>query len=291
MIGLDLAALGQAVNDALYEGGWCQRTTERRQSWRHISDGGFDQHDYKVVRLDWKTAVEFVQQHHYSGSYGMSKLRYGMVHRASDELVGVAIFGQPQRDEVLTNPLPTLDRTTAAEWNRLVLLDQVPGNAESWFGRQALRDVRKQGVKAVVTFADPVPRPEVGMPGHAGILYQAAGFDYLDRATAGDLLVLPTGAVLTRRTVQKIRAWERGSGGAVRRFVDAGAPAPGPGECGKAYLRRAIAAVRPRIAEHPGNHRFVLRLGKPREQRRIPYGDGFEPLAYPKHPDPMPTYR
>lgn len=291
MIGLDLAALGAAVDEALYESGWCQRTTERRQSWRHVSEGGFNQRDYTVVPLNWKTAVEFVQRHHYSGSYAMSKLRYGMVRRADDQLVGVGIFGTPQSDEVLTNPLPTLDRTTAAEWNRLVLLDEVEANAESWFGRRALRDARKQGVKAVVTFADPVPRPDVGMPGHAGILYQAAGFDYLDRATSGDLLVLPTGVVLTRRTVQKIRAWERGSGGVVRRFVDAGAPEPLPGECGKQYLRRAVAAVQPRIVAHPGNHRFVLRLGKPREQRRIPYGEGFEALPYPKHPDPMPTYR
>lgn len=291
MIGMDLAAIGKAVDAALYESGWCQRSTDRVPSWRHISEGGFNQRDYKVVRLPWTTARDFMVRHHYSGTYASQKLRYGLVRRADDVLVGAATFGSPQREEVLTNPLPGLDYTTAAEWNRLVLLDEVDANAESWFGGQALDDAHAEGLKAAVTFADPVPRPDVGMPGHAGIIYQALNADYCGRATAGDLLVLPNGTVLGRRVVQKIRAWERGSGGVVRRYVDAGAPAPEPGEDGKAYLRRANAAVRPRICKHPGNHRFVLRLGSGPQKRRIPLGEGFEPRKYPKHPDPMPTYR
>jgi len=280
----------QAHGD-LYGSGWCQRTTARQQSWRHVSEGGFNQRDYKVVRLNWKVAKAFVERHHYSGSFASAKLRYGLVRRSDDRLVGAAVFGSPQREEVLTNPLPTLDRTTAAEWNRLFLLDEVEANAESWFGQQALRDARDEGVKAVVTFADPVPRPDVGMPGHAGIIYQALNADYCGRATAGDLLVLPTGVVLGRRAVQKVRAWEQGAGGVVRRLVAAGAPEPEPGECGKAYLRRAKTAVRARTVAHPGCHRFVLRQGSAREKRRIPLGEGFEPGRYPKHPDPMPTYR
>lgn len=290
MTGLDIAGISAAVNQALYESGWCQRTTERRRSWRHISEGGFKQSDYKMVQLGWTTARDFMIRHHYSGSYASQKLRYGLVRKADDELVGAATFGSPQSEGVLTNPLPTLGYKTAAEWNRLVLLDEVPGNAESWFGAQILASAHEEGIKAAVTFADPVPRPDVGMPGHAGIIYQALNAIYCGRSTAGDLLVLPNGTVLTRRVVQKIRAWERGAGGVVRRFVDAGAPAPEPGECGKAYLRRAKAAVRPRVCQHPGNHRFVIRLGSGREKRRIALGDGFEPREYPKHPDPMPTY-
>lgn len=288
---IDLDAVGAAINRALYESGWCQRTTSRTPSWRHVSDGGFDQRDYTVVSLPWATARDFIRQHHYSGTFASQRLRYGLVRRADDALVGVATFGSPQRLEVLTNPLPSLDYTTATEWNRLVLLDEVPANAESWFGAAALADAREQGVKAVVTFADPVPRPDVGMPGHAGIIYQALNADYCGRATAGDLLVLPDGNVLTRRTVQKLRAWERGSGGVVRRLVAAGAPQPEPGETGAAYLRRAKTAVRPRTVAHPGNHRFVLRLGTSRERRRVPIGAGYEPRRYPKQPDPMPTYR
>lgn len=277
-----------AVQLELFESGWCQRTTDRTPSWQHISDGGFDQRHYKVVPLAWTTARDFVVRHHYSGSYASMKLRYGMVRRRDDTLVGVATFGSPQSDAVLTNPLPDLDRTTAAEWNRLVLLDEVPANSESWFGAAALDDAAEQGVRAIVTFADPVPRPH--MAGHVGIIYQALNADYCGRATAGDLLVLPDNTVLTRRVVQKIRKWEQGSGGVVRRFVDAGAPEPLPGEDGKHYLRRAAAAVRPRVVKHPGNHRFIIPTGTARQKKRIAYGEGFEPRRYPKKPDPMPTY-
>lgn len=287
MTHLDLDGIGKAVQEALFESGWCQRT----HSWRHISEGGFNSRDYQLVNLSWKDAAAFMIEHHYSQSYASQKLRYGLVRRADDKLVGAATFGSPQSVEVLTNPLPELGYKTAAEWNRLVLFDEVPANAESWFGTQALNDAREQGIKAVVTFADPVPRPDMGMPGHAGILYQAMNADYCGRATAGDLLVLPDGSVLTRRAVQKVRAWEQGAGGVVRRFVAAGAPTPERGECGKAYLRRAKAAVRPRTVAHPGNHRFILRTGTARENKRIALGDGFEARAYPKHPDPMPTYR
>ncbi len=292
-LGLDLAEFVAAVESqaGMWLSGLCQRSTGRVMSWRRTSEGGFNPRDYDVVRLPWKTAKAFVERHHYSGSFASAKLRYGLIRRRDDELVGVCVFGSPQRDEVLTNPLPTLDRTTATEWNRLILLDEVPANAESHFGGQALRDAREEGLKAVVTFADPVPRPDVGMPGHAGIIYQALNADYCGRSTAGDLLVLPSGAVLTRRAVQKVRAWEQGAGGVVRRFVDAGAPHPTPGEDGKAYLRRAVAAARPRICEHPGNHRFVIRLGTERERRRIPLGERFEPRRYPKRPDPVPVYR
>ena len=226
----------------LFESGWCQRTTRRRGSWKHVSAGGFNKRHYQVVPLPWKTARDFILTHHYSGSYASMKLRYGFVHRPTGRLVGVATFGSPQSEGVLTNPLPGLGYRTAAEWNRLVLLDEVPANAESSFGRATLRLAAKEGVKAVVTFADPVPRPDVGMPGHVGIIYQAMDFDYCGRATAGNLLVLPNGQVLGQRTVQKIRKWERGSGGVVRRLVAVGAPEPEPGEDGKDYLRRAKKA-------------------------------------------------
>lgn len=129
MIGLDLAALGTAVDEALYESGWCQRTTERRHSWRHVSEGGFDRRRYKVARLKWKDAKAFIERHHYSGSFASAKLRYGMYR--GDRLVGVAVLGSPMSEAVLTNPLPTLDQTTAAEWNRLVILDEVDSNGDS----------------------------------------------------------------------------------------------------------------------------------------------------------------
>jgi hypothetical protein len=283
----DLEAFVREANE-LYAGELCQRTTERRHSWRRTSEGGFNPRHYRVERIKHRDARAFVERHHYSGSYPSARRRFGIVR--GDDLVGVAVLGNPMHPAVITNPLPTLDKNTAAELSRLVLLDEVPAPAESWFVRRVLRGAREDGLKAAVMFSDPVPRPDVGMPGHVGIVYQALNAAYCGRATAGPLTVLPNGTVLTRRSLQKVRGWERGAGGVVRRLRLAGASEPEPGECGKAYLRRALAVVDHRTVPHDGTHRFVLRLGTARQQRAIPLGEGFEPRPYPKQPDPIPFY-
>lgn len=272
----------------LYESGVCQRTTRRVQSWRHVSEGGFDQRRYRVERIGHRAASEFILAHHYSGSYSQVRLRYGLLH--GDRLVGVATLGCGMQDKVLTNPLPSLDRTTAAELARLVLIDEVPANAESWFTTRVFRDAAEEGLRGVVAFSDPLPRPDVGMAGHVGTIYQAMGADYCGRATADPLTVLPTGAVLTKRSLQKVRGAESGAGGVIRRLVDAGARPYGIGYTGAAWLRAALGDVAARRVPTLGNHRFVFRLGSERERRRIPLGDGYEPRPYPKRPDPTPTY-
>lgn len=289
---IDLAEVERSVNAAMYESGWCQRSTERRPTWRHTSEGGFNRKRYAVQQISYRDAVTFVEQHHYSGRRSSArKLRYGLIDLWQDRLVGVAVFGSPMRPEVLTNPLPDLNKHTAAELSRLVLLDEVESNGESHLVGRALRDCRQHGIKAVVAFSDAVPRPEIGMPGHVGDLYRAMQMDYCGRATAGPLLVLPDSTVLTRRAMQKVRKWEQGSGGVVARLVAAGAPTPEPGEEGKAYLRRAMPHVKHKRFKHPGTHRFVCRLGSERQRASVQLGDGFEPRAYPTTPDPIPTWR
>lgn len=288
--GFDLQMFLDDVAD-LYDGEWCQRTTERRHTWQRTSDGGFNPRHYRVQPIAHAPAQRFVLLHHYSGTYSQARRRYGLIDIRTDRLVGVATLGNGMNEKAITNPLPTLAKDSAAELSRLVLLNEVPAPAESWFVRRALRDARDQGLKAAVMFSDPVPRPDIGMPGHVGIVYQALNAAYCGRATAGPLTVLPTGAVLTRRSLQKVRGWESGWAGVVRRFVGSGATWPLPGECGKAYLRRACKAVNPWTVPHHGNHRFVTRLGTARQQRAIPLGDGFEPRAYPKKPDPLPLYQ
>jgi hypothetical protein len=46
---------------------WCQRWCDRRPSWRHRSDGGFDGAAYEVAPVDDPTAKAYVERHHYSG--------------------------------------------------------------------------------------------------------------------------------------------------------------------------------------------------------------------------------
>lgn len=277
----------EAWADEMYESGWCQRMRRGLQSWRHVSEGGFDQRQYSVKRIAYRDAKAFVLAHHYSGSYAQARLRYGLVH--GDRLVGVATLGNAMQAKVLTNPLPTLDQTTAAELARLVLLDEVPGNAESWFSTRVLADALQEGVRGVVAFSDPLPRTD--MPGHVGTIYQAMNADYCGRATARPLVVLPDGAVLTDRALQKVRGEEQGAGGVIRRMVAAGARPYGQPHTAAAWLRLALDDVAARRRPHPGNHRFVFRLGRTaRERRRIALGAGYEPRRYPKVPDPAPAY-
>lgn len=283
MADLDLAVL----RSALYDSGWCQRTTERRQSWRHTSEGGFNPRRYDVFQIDEVVAKAFVLLHHYSRSYPAGRLAYGMFER--HHLVGVAVLGEPMHRKVITKPFPTLDNRTAAELSRLVLLDEVPANAETWFVRRILAAAAEQGLRGLVAFSDPMPRPQVGMLGHVGALYRAGGFDYLDRATRRTLTLLPDDTVFSDRSAQKIRGGEVGAGGQIRKLIAFGATPPPPGLADAGWLRDALQEIGVRKVRHLGNHRFVIRTGGRVTRKRTPLG--LPCLPYPTQPDPMPAYR
>lgn len=283
---IDLDVLGAAVNEALYESGWCQRSTARVRSWRHVSEGGFNARRYAIRQIGEATAKAFVLDHHYSGSFPAARQAYGLFER--DWLVGAAVLGEPMHPKVITKALPRLDSSTAAELSRLVLIDEVPANAESWFVRKVFRAAAADGLRGVVAFSDPMPRTHSRMPGHVGTVYQALGADYCGRATPRTLKFLPDGTVFPDRSAQKIRRGEQGAGGQVRRLVALGATPPG-GPADAVWLARALADIGTRTARHLGNHRFVFRLGGPVTRRRTPLG--LDALDYPKTADPIPTMR
>ena len=145
-------------------------------------------------------ARAFVVAHHYSASYPAARERIGLYR--SGALVGVAVFSHPAQDKVLgCLPCP---KTEAVELGRLVLLDDVPANGESWFIARAFAELRQRGYAGVVSFADPVPRSAVGgavvFPGHLGIIYRASNAVYTGLATARTLRLLPDGRVFSERT-------------------------------------------------------------------------------------------
>ena len=86
--------------------------------------------DYDVAELtDDTLAKGFVVRHHYSGSYPAARWRFGLFRQGV--LQGVAVFSHPCSDRVLTSVFPGR-ATHSVELGRFVLLDEVPGNGETW---------------------------------------------------------------------------------------------------------------------------------------------------------------
>jgi hypothetical protein len=228
---------------------------------------------YEVAALDTDTqAKDFILQHHYSASYPAARFRFGLFRHGV--LAGVAVFSHPCSNKVLTNVFPG-DALDSVELGRFVLLDEVPGNGETWFLGQAFRQLKKTGLRGVLAFSDPVPRTMAGggvmFRGHIGTIYQAHNGSYLGRATPRRLRLLPDGRVLSDRAIQKIRAGEQGWRYSAQLLEQFGA-APCPERDRLAWLNKALATYT-RPLRHPGNHRYAWSF----ERRRKLVGS-----SYPK---------
>lgn len=264
----------------------CQRWNDGQHSWRHTSEGGFDPARYDVELIAGDAPVKaFVETHHYSRAYPAARLRAGLFE--GDELVGTAVFGVPMQAKVLTAPFPQLEPyIESVELSRFVLLDRVPANAESWFLAQSFRLIAAEGVRGVVAFSDPVPRVlrtgKVLSPGHVGTIYQASnGLHTASRTTARTLLIGPDGRVFSDRSVQKIRAQERGHEYAARQLVEWGARPRLDDENSTEWVRSALTSADVRRVRHPGNFRYLFRVGRTRgERNRVAVG--MAAAAYPK---------
>lgn len=267
---------------------WCQRWTGRRTSW--VQAGLlFAPARYEVAELAETDAKSFVVEHHYAGSFPAALCSYGMREVADGRLVGVAVLGVPVSRAVLSNAFPSLEPyRESCELSRLVLLDEVPGNAESWFVARVFAAARDRGFRGVVSFSDPVPRTAVDgtvvLRGHVGCVYQSLNAVYAGRSTARTLRLLPDGTVLNDRMLQKIRGQERGHRYAEGRLVDAGALPLESGDDPSRWLAGAMVAAGIRRLRHAGAHRYLFPIGTPADRRRIRLGltaDG----PYPKRVD------
>ena len=266
---------------------WCQRWRDGRPRWRHRSEGGFDAAQYEAGPIDDRTAKAYVERNHYARSYVASRLRYGLWDRKG-ALLGVAVLSIPVRREVLTLPFPDLEPFhESLELGRLVLADRAPANSESWFLGRAFRLAAQRGVRGVVSFSDPVARRDATgqlvFPGHIGIAYQASNAIYAGRGTARTILILPDGRVLNERAVSKLRNLEVGHEYVEQLLRLFGAP-PRRGAAPSEWMPGALAAAGVRRLRHPGNHRYLFRLGDRASKRSVA-------IALPVRPYPKSTDR
>jgi hypothetical protein len=252
----------------------CQRWRDKRGTYRPAGET-IDTRAYEVAPIAGDSVARaFVLQHHYAGSYPAARFRYGL-YRAG-VLEGVAVFSHPCSGAVLDClPGQGLERT---ELGRFVLLDSVKGNGETFFLARAFKLLAKEGIVAVVSFSDPVPRSAVDGTvvhrGHVGTIYQACNAVFAGRSTARTLQLLPDGTVCSARVLQKIRSRDKGWQYGCAQLVAAGAPALGDQD-ERQWLRAVLPTVTRKL-RHPGNFRYLFGLTRA-ARKALP-----QSMPYPK---------
>lgn len=231
--------------------------------------------EYGVEKIDELTAKAFIEMHHYSKVFPAARWRFGLFRHGV--LTGVSVFSHPVNDRTLTNVFPGR-ATDSVELGRFVLLDEVPGNGETWFLARVF-DVLRHHLVGVVSFSDPVPRTSLDgrmvMPGHIGTIYQAFNGRYIGRGTASTLRLLPDGTNFHKRTIQKIRKLEKGWRSGVAELVRFGADPLVDLDDRFGWLKTWLNRLTRRIS-HPGNFKYCWALDR-RARRHMPEG-----LPYPK---------
>ncbi len=250
-----------------------QRWRDKRGTYRPAGEV-INTRNYEVARnVDRALAIQFVKQHHYSGSVCTIDELFTFYEHG--ELVGVAIFSEPQHKNSLTNVFPNSCISHLLELGRFILLDRVPGNGESFLHARC-REQLKKDYAGYVAFADDTPRRDTDgnliFRGHLGCHYQASNAVLIGRGTKRTLRLFNDGRVYSDRAAQKVRAAEKGWRYAARQLEEAGAPpVPEAEQERRAWLRHwRIALTRP--LPHPGALKYAWSLDKSvRLPKSLPY--------------------
>jgi hypothetical protein len=211
------------------------------------------EYDISEVKSD-RMVREFLSAHHYLKTTPPARFKF-CIHKG-EQLVGVAVFAHPTNDSTITKLFgcPAID---GVELSRLVLLDEVPGNGESFFVGECLRRLKRIGLAGVVSFSDPLPRwtrdRHLIKPGHVGTVYQSLNSVFLGRSTPRTLRLLPNGTILSDRTIQKLRAGEPGTRAIRSIFAELSTVLPRDPDL--ALLRKALDRHTTPV-RHPGNYKY-----------------------------------
>lgn len=262
----------------------CQRWRNGRCQYRPAGET-FDASRATVNLIDEGTARRFIVEHHYSSSYPAARLRVGLFVKdrfCRDYLAGVAVFSVPMSQAIVPKHFHGLAPKRGVELGRLVLLDDVAANAESWFVARAFRALKGvlPEVDGVLSYSDPLARMnaagEVVKRGHIGTVYQALNANYLGLARGGTMILARDGRIVSRRALSKLRNDESGAEYVYEQLRAMGAPERQPFEDSKVYADRALREGGFRKVSHPGNHTYAWWLG---DRRTRP---AWQELRYPK---------
>ncbi|WP_337847811.1 hypothetical protein [Sphingomonas sp.] len=247
-----------------------QRWRERRALWA-TDFRTINPRAYTADFIDHVVARSFIAEHHYLPTYPAAQVAVGLFGRRA-ALEGVAVFAVPATDAVITRHTGFTDPAKGCVLARLILLDSVPQNGESFFCARAFRLLRRArpAIEAVVSYSDPEA-------GHIGRVYAALSGAH--RGTTRPRTVLRVGdRTISDRTLSKIRLGERGMDGAIDQIVRLGLPRPGLRESPGAWLHRLQAECLLTRHRHLGLFTYCFELT--RDARR--HGRALPRLPYPK---------
>lgn len=263
-----------------------QRWRHRVQRWAD-PESRIDPSRFRVERIHRDLGRDFVVAHHYSRSSVAERFTAGLY--CGSDLVGAAVFSQGVQEDSREAYFDGAE--DMVELGRLVLLDTVKGNGETWFLARAFGLLRaeihrarkeKAGglelVDAVLSYSDPQPRTtadgQVIMPGHIGVIYQATSAAYFGLSSPRTEYMTEDGLVVNQRNLTKIRKGERGAENATRWLLDKGAPSPRSDETPREWVRRALREGPFRRFRHKGKHTYGWKLSA-----SVEIGETF---AYPR---------
>lgn len=212
-------------------------------------------------------ARRFVNDHHYAPNFPAQRHSVGLWDNghARPRLVGVAVFSESMNTKVV--PVHTgMEHGKGAELGRLVLLDQVPMPAETWFVARAFADLRqhKPALESIVSYADPSTRRAadgtITKRGHVGRAYAALSALYRGRTPPRSEWYGPGGLPISARAISKIRNGEVGADYAARQLIEQGAPLWPEGVSGAAWVAGLVAAGLLTRSVAPGKHVYCWGL-------------------------------
>lgn len=129
---------------------------------------------FKIEKINKKEAYDFVRKYHYLGDAKFfSKLAYGLIHKETGTLLGVASFANPQGNVALKGWFGLGNETqNVVELTRLAVIPDLNAtNATSFLLGNSLKLLKKDdGIRAVITLADDSR--------HIGSIYQVCNFEY-----------------------------------------------------------------------------------------------------------------
>lgn len=233
-----------------------------------LSRGVFDPARYEVVHTRTHAdASRFVRRHHYSGTTKGGGQVFEL-HRGG-ALVGVAVYSQPGGPAVLRAWFPGHEKS-ALELSRLVLLDDVPFNGETWFLSRTRELLWREGYTSLVSFSDPMPRERLDgtivLPGHVGVCYAASSAIYTGQTGSDFVYLFGDGTIMPARAIAKVRAYAAGAPDHVAKgwryatdaLVAHGAPlfmfAAGDPRA-ETWIADALRTLTRKVL-HPGQHRY-----------------------------------